>query len=149
MPELTNNGNNNDTLDTLKTLSPDGEAPKTRIGTGQEAYQIWNNLWLADTDRAKRRTLVQGLVDGNPPYNPADLVAAGVSYRCNVNWGTAKAFLDNASGAFYDLFSESPTYVTVKLKKYEDKVTDENQVKWSNTVTEHFDWLLRYDDRFD
>lgn len=128
----------------LKTLD-DGKPPKTRIGTGDEAYQIWTNLWQADTDRSKRRTLAKGLVDGNPPFAPADLAAAGQSYRCNVNFGQARSYLENASGALYDLFNEAPTYATVMS----NKGTEDDQIKYSRSITEHFDWLMRYEPRFD
>lgn len=148
MPDEDNNFNenaNNVSDDMLKTLNNDGKPPETRIGDGDQAYQIWQRLWVADGDRAIRRTRVKGLVDGNPPYNPADLEAAGQAYRCNVNFGTAKAYLDNAAGAFYDLFNEAPTYATFRTKKGTPDDIDKN----SRSVTEHFDWLLRYEPRLD
>lgn len=129
----------------LKTLNDEGEPPASRIGDGSMAYSIWIGLWQADATRSQRRTLVKGLVDGNPPYNPSDLASAGQSYRCNVNWGNARSYLDNASGAFYDLFNEAPTYATVRI----NKGSPDEQHQYSQVVTEHFDWLMRYDRRFD
>jgi hypothetical protein len=137
--------NNDNSDDMLKTLTSDGEPPKTRIGDGNQAYQIWQRLWAADGTRSQRRTLVKGLIDGNPPYNPADLADAGQSYRCNVNFGQARAYLENASGAFYDLFKEAPTYATVQI----NKGTPEQQHQYSQSVTKNFDWLMRYEPRFD
>lgn len=140
----TNITTNNVSDDTLKTLDYDGAAPKTRVGSGDQAYQIWTSLALADDVRSKRRTLVKGLVDGNPPYNPADLASAGQSYRCNVNWGSGKAYLDNASGAFYDLFKEAPTYAQIRI----NKGNPDEQERYSRSVTTHFDWLVRGEKTF-
>jgi len=137
------NGNNG-ADDALKTLDNDGSAPKTRIGDGNQAYSIWTSLWMADNDRSARRTRVQGLIDGNPPYKPADLVSAGRSYACNVNWGDAKSYVDNASGAIYDLITEGKTFSTVAVKR-----TKQDAVKYSESITANFDWLLRGDARWD
>lgn len=143
---ITGPSSSNDNSDNmLKTLDSEGEPPKSRIGDGAQAYSIWIGLWQADATRSKRRTLVKGLVDGNPPYNPDDLAAAGQSYRCNVNWRIAQSYLENASGAFYDLFNEAPTYAVIEI----NKGNPDEQHKYSQVVTEHFDWLMRNERRFD
>lgn len=132
----------------LLTLKYDGKPPESRIGDAIQARSIYQSMWQADEWRAKRRAMVKGLVDGNPPYRQSDLVAAGMAYKCNVNWRQSESYLESAVGAFYDLFNEAPTYAEIKLKKHKN-YSEEQLVDWSRIVTENFDWLLRYEDKFD
>lgn len=129
----------------LKTISDDGHVPTSRISTATDARNIYDSLYRADRTRARKRQLVSGLVDGNPPYSQAALKAAGRDYQCNVNWRVAESYLSNAVGAFYDIFQEAPTYATVRTKAG----TPEQVEAWSRSITVHFDWLMRYEPCFD
>jgi len=131
----------------LATLNPSGTPPETRISNALDAKQIFQNLWTADEGRARKRQLAKGLVDGNPPYRQGDLRAAGMDYKCNVNWRISESYLNAAVGAFYDLFGEAPTYATIRLKL--GKYSQEQIQTWSRQVTTHFDWLCRYEPSFD
>lgn len=137
--------NNYDPDDQLKTLSDSGRPPETRIATATQARQIYERMWQADVVRAKKRMLVKGLVDGNPPYRQADLTAAGRDNQANINFRIGESYFNNAVGAFYDLFSEAPTYATVKLKGPNKEQADQ----WSRIATTHFDWLCRFEPTFD
>lgn len=126
---------------TLDTISQEGRAPKTRVKTALQAKSIYDNLLRADMTRSKKRSLVKGLIDGNPPYRAADLKAAGMDHRCNINFRQSESYLNNATGAFYDVATEAPSRVTVKLKHKDPNVAS----VWSRIVTEHFDWLVKYE----
>lgn len=130
---------------TLDTLDDSGVVPVTRISNASQARTIWEALRRADELRARKREQVRGLVDGNPPYRQADLIAAGRDDKTNINFRQAEAYFNNAVGLFYDLFSEAPSYATVKLKVG----SDEERSKWSRVVTTHFDWLCRFEPCFD
>lgn len=130
----------------LKTLEASGSPPETRIGDANQARSIYQRLWRADLNyRAPKRALLNGLSDGNPPFRQRDLDNAGMSHRCNINFRVSKSYRSNGVGAFYDLFNEAPTYATIRLKKG----TPEQIESWSRTATMHFDWLCRYEPRFD
>lgn len=135
---------NNDTV-SISTLEDGGSPPETRIANANQARQIFEMMWRADEARARKRQLVKGLVDGNPPYRQADLRAAGQDYRANVNWRQAESYFNGAVGAFYDLFAEAPTYAAVRLNA--GNLEEQNQ--WSRSVTTHFDWLCRFEPCFD
>lgn len=116
------------------------EVPKTRISSASQAKSIYDRLVTADDKgRSQKRARVRGLVDGNPPYRASQLKAEGRDYQCNVNWRTAESYFNNATGAFYDTFSEAPSYATIRLKL----PTDADSEYKSGCATEHFDWLLR------
>jgi len=137
--------NNTDSDTNLKTLQETGAPPETRIATALQARSIYERLWSADTVRAKKRQMVKGLVDGNPPYIQGDLDAVGRSNQANINFRIAESYFSNAVGAFYDLFSEAPTYASIRLKGTNPETSDQ----WSRIATTHFDWLLRFEEGFD
>lgn len=130
----------------LNTLDDSGRPPETRIGDATQAKSIYQRLWRADLNyRAPKRARLNGLSDGNPPYRQSDLDNAGMSHRCNINFRVSKSYRSNAVGAFYDLFNEAPTYATIRLKAETPELISER----ARVATMHFDWLCRYEPRFD
>lgn len=131
--------------DGLKTLDPSGAVPDSRTGNASDAQALAQTLIKADILRSNKRAMVRGIVDGNPPYKQADLVKAGRAGQCNVNWRIAESYLNSALGAFYDIFSEAPTYATVQTRYG----NTDDQERWSGIITKHFDWLQKKDTSWD
>lgn len=134
-----------DALGSLKTLDESGSPPMTRIGSAEQARNMVLGLIRNDENRARKRALVKGLVDGNPPYNPGKLKEAGRATACNVNWRIAESYLSAALGAFYDVFNEASTYATVETAYG----PEENRPQWSRIISEEFDALLKAEPGFD
>lgn len=131
--------------DGLQTIDEDGRVPATRMESAQDVSARVTQLLASERNgRSQRRAMVKGLVDGNPPYKPADLRKAGRAQACNVNWRVAEYYLNMARYAFYDVFSESPTFPTVTT----DFGTPSQRGKWSRIITEEFDYLIRQDKRW-
>lgn len=130
----------------LETINPSGTAPETRLADAQSAREILTKLVSADSLRNETRAKLRGLVDGNPPYNPAELRKNNQAYRTNVNFREAESFLQLAQSAFYDVFAEVPTYATVKTNYGNDP---EKRDEWSKIITEEFDRLQKLDKDFD
>lgn len=102
-------------VDGLKSLErPDATVPACRIRDAMALQNYVQGFIDNDDKRNKVRALVQGLVDGNPPYSPAKLRAAGRPDACNVNWQTAWSYMTQAQGIFFDLFAEAPTFFTAE-----------------------------------
>lgn len=130
----------------IRSLDDDGSIPETRLADADAARNLVTQLIYADNAvRAEKRARVKGLVDGNPPYKKSALRAAGRADACNVNWRKAEAFLNNALGAFYDIFAEATTYATVTT----GFGTEQQRPIWSDIITEEFDRLMREDRLFD
>lgn len=130
----------------LENLSPSGRPPETRLADAQSARDILTKLVSADQLRNETRAKLRGLVDGNPPYNPAELRKNNQAYRTNVNFRESEAFLMMAQSAFYDVFAEVPTYATI----HTDFGTDpDKKDEWSKIITEEFDRLQKLDKDFD
>jgi len=69
----------------VMTVSPDGR-PMTRFLTAEGVYNTLNAMLLSDAADAQRRALIQGMIDGNPPYRQSELQKAGLGELVNINW---------------------------------------------------------------
>lgn len=136
--------NNSNTLP-LSNIDEKGNPPESRIESASSVSSLVEQMIHSDNERARVRAKVKGLVDGNPPYSPAKLRATGQSYRANVNFREAEAFFSISLTAFYDIFSETPTYATVRTSHG----TDSERSVWSRIITEEFDRLQKKDREFD
>lgn len=130
----------------LENIAPSGRPPETRLADAQSARDILTKLVAADELRNNTRAKLRGLVDGNPPWNPAELRRNNQAYRTNVNFREAEAFLQLAMSAFYDVFAEVPTYATVRTSF---GVDPDKRDEWSKIITEEFDRLQKMDKDFD
>lgn len=136
--------NNSNTLP-LENIDASGKVPESRINSADSVCSLVDQMIRSDEERARIRAKVKGLVDGNPPYSPAKLRATGQSYRANVNFREAEAFFSISLTAFYDIFSETPTYATVRT----NHGTDSEKSLYSRIITEEFDRLQKKDREFD
>lgn len=125
--------------DTLATISQDGQVPETRMKDARQVQDYCRRLIDNDEKRSWKRSRVNGLVDGNPPYRASKLREAGRAEACNVNWNISRSYMEAAVGAFYDLFSEAPGYITVRT----DFGNDEQKETWSNIISEEIDRVFR------
>ncbi len=119
----------------LATLKPDGEPPECRMRRADRVQDFVQQLINAATKRDKVFALVDGLVDGNPPYNPKTLRDAGTKGRCNANWGTGRAYWESAAGSFYDLSAEAPGTVEISTSFG----NDETRVVYSREISRQAD----------
>lgn len=126
----------------LNTLDESGNAPVSRISDARCAKEIVDNLVSAAEKRNYVDSQVSGLVAGNPPYRPSELRKNAQSWRTNVNWRIAEAYLATALTSYWDVVSTCPTYCTVETEFGDDP---QKQQKWSEIITEEFERLNRED----
>ena len=69
----------------VMTVTPEGR-PSIRFLTAEGVYNALNAMQMSDNADAQRRALIQGMVDGNPPYRQVELTKAGLGDMLNVNW---------------------------------------------------------------
>ncbi len=128
----------------LKSLGDNGAPPKTRVTDPAHVRDMFARAVEANKRRERLDALVKGMVDGNPPYEQAKLTAAGRRHQANFNNGEAEAFFGVAQTAFYDLFSEVDRLTNCTV---DDTVAEAN--KFTDIVSEEFDWLLKQNDGLD
>jgi hypothetical protein len=127
-------------------LNPDGSVPNTRMGhPGDVVNRVMTFKEADEKTRSRKRSLVRGLVDGNPPYKAAQLKEVGRKDACNVNWRIAESMFNMASGAFYDVLSEVPMPARIRVKAKNPRDAD----KWSKIVSEEYGKTLKRDRSWD
>jgi hypothetical protein len=96
---------------------------------------------LVDDDQiaSYRRAQIQGIIDGNAPYNEQQLKEMGQADRVNVNWGHAEAKVENAVIPYFDILTSVGTYATIKTKYGNDMGKRE---EWSRIISEEFHNML-------
>ena len=129
----------NATYDTaLPTLTESGKPPVSRVTSADQVRNLCQAWMRNDQWRAEKRARVTGLIEGNPPYRATDLRNAGRADACNVNWRMAEAYEEAAKGAFYDVFSEAPTFASIDMPQ-----RPEDTINRSSVVTYAFHRLLK------
>lgn len=132
--------------DQLLTLGQDLGVPKTRMKDAQAVQDFFRRCIDDDEKRSKKRALVNGLVDGNPPYRRGDLLKANRADACNVNWNIARSYLEAATGAFYDLYTEAPGYFSIRTAFGK---TDEEKEESSRIMSMEADRIISMDQVWD
>lgn len=102
--------------DGLSDLTASGEPVVSRLGTPDQALTFCNSVVRNDVIRDRRRVRNQGIIDGNPPFPPAALAAAGRGTESNINWRDAKGYITNAWTPYFDLTTEVPICIDGDLE---------------------------------
>lgn len=131
--------------DSLLTIGQDGKVPDCRMKDARQTQDFARRLIDNDTRRSYKRSRVNGIVDGNPPFKLSLLRQANRADACNVNWGIPRSYLESAVGAFYDLFSEAPGFITFRTSYG----TPEQRNQWSNDASALANDIIKKDTVFD
>jgi len=123
----------------LETITPEGVVPETRMKSARDTQDFVRRLIDNDSKRSWKRSRVNGLVDGNPPYKMSKLRDAGRADACNVNWGNGRSYLESGAGAFYDISTEAPSIITFRTAHG----TPEEKEAWSNTISAEADRIFQ------
>jgi hypothetical protein len=122
----------------LATLDENFDAPSSRIGNADDAYNYCYDVIQADIQRSEFRTHVQGLIDGNAPYRKIN------RDRTNLNFRQATAIITQFKVPYYDLLCEVPLLFEIETTfgKSEER-SDWNQImseEFHRMVTSYEDW---------
>lgn len=102
----------------LQTTTPQGTPSMRRLATPAAARSLFNRM--VDEDMrggAQHRAIIQGMIDGNPPFSDEVLEEMGMGNSINVNFLTMRANLDARAGAGHELFAEVPSIIDCKPLK--------------------------------
>jgi hypothetical protein len=93
-----------------------------------------------DGDASFNRAAVQELKDFVPPYDPADLAKRRMSDRFNVNFGLVASYINEAVGAYHDLFTSPPALVKIVL---DPDVDADKKDSWAAIMSEEWTKMFR------
>ena len=123
----------------LKTISSDGDVPESRLTDPYEVQQFVQRMIIRDSKRSFKRSRLNGLVDGEPPFSRAKLRDMGRSEATNANFGGARAYMESGTGAIYDLATETPGLFDVQTSYG----TADQRVEYSRTMSAEADRILK------
>lgn len=131
----------------LKTLDANGKPPKARLKSAKQAQDIFLSLKEAAQPRLTKASVIQGMFDGNPPYNPTKLRQHGQGWRPNFSTLEGPARKESAKTPYYDLFSSASMYSMATTRATEKEGLD--GVEAGGIRSEEFDAMLRSWPNFD
>lgn len=117
----------------LATLDEKLIAPKSRIGTAVEATGLVMDMINADEKRALYRTHINGLIDGNAPYQKTS------RDRTNLNFRQASAIMNQFQTPYYDLVVEVPLLWDVQTSFGQS----EERSDWSQIISEELHRMVQ------
>lgn len=123
----------------LATLDQDGNAPETRINNASHAWNIANNLRLANIGRENKRIRIYKAYKMFPPTGYSKLAEKRLPWQSDVNYGQLGFIVDNQKSSYYDVITERQACCTIKTKYGNEK---ERLVNTEN-ITTAFDQALR------
>lgn len=104
----------------LALLDDKGKAPKARATSAAAIRGIYNKLLIDDEASAVARVRVQGMKDGQPPYNSAALHAQGQSSRANANFLQGTKIIQKVCNGFNDIIFSVKTLLSVDTELGEE-----------------------------
>ena len=128
--------------DKLQTVDDKGNVASKRILNATSAWNIFKRCLDEDSNiGAVQRAKVQGLIDGNPPYNPQQLKQLGQSWRSNVNFREAESIRDGNTAAYFSLLFDTPNFISVKVRQPKDLLNDVTE-DWGHVIAEEYTDLM-------
>jgi len=129
--------------DTISNVLPDGSPPKARIANVTAARSVYDDCVIDQEPVAKVRARIRGLVDGNPPWDPAELRRLGQGWRTNFNAREAEAIIDTNSSALWEMTHD--TFVVARFIPVDPEASysPENGLDYGDILSQEYTRTLK------
>jgi hypothetical protein len=97
-------------------------------------------------DHAKRiylYSLIQGLIGGNPPYDPIELRQHGLAHISNFSTLDGTSLYEKAGLAYWNLLNQTEHIVKFKIKLPMEIPEKGDGAKWADIMARNFDYVIR------
>jgi hypothetical protein len=125
--------------DPIVPVQEDGKLLRTRLKDAVAGRIAYERMRKADEGSARNRTRIQAMLDGEPPYDQADLERQGLGELCNVNWGQGEQLLSVATSPYIDLLESVDIFITTPV----DFGDPQMRAEWETVISEEFTRMLR------
>ena len=125
--------------DPIVPVQEDGKLLRTRLKDAVAGRVAYERMRKADEGSARNRTMIQAMLDGEPPYDQADLERQGLGELCNVNWGQGEQLLSVATSPYIDLLESVDVFITTPVDFGDPQMRSE----WETVISEEFTRMLR------
>lgn len=121
------------------------DAPHNIIQTISGAKALYYNARGEHLKRIDLYAAIEGLIAGNPPYNPTELAKFKLSHISNFNNLDARALYERGALAYWNLLNESQYLCKFELKQTAllEEATGDNLIEWAEAMSEHWDAVVR------
>lgn len=121
------------------------KAPHNIIQTISSAKVLYYNARGEHLQRISLYAGIEGLIAGNPPYDPSELARYKLSHISNFNNLDARALYERGALAYWNLLNESEYLCQFELRKTSllATATGDNLVDWANIMSQHWDEVVR------
>jgi len=121
------------------------KAPHNIIQTISSAKVLYYNARGEHLQRINLYAGIEGLIAGNPPYNPTDLAKYKLSHISNFNNLDARALYERGALAYWNLLNESEYLCKFEIRKTPllASATADNLVEWADCLSRHWDGVVR------
>lgn len=118
----------------------------SRVKDGASARALVQQVSKEDAGRSKDRALTKALLNGAAPFSEKYRRDNGLNWTANLNFMEGRAAVDSARVPYYQLFSAVKHYADCATAYQPEHPEHE---RWGDTITKHFDALLKGWDQFD
>lgn len=112
--------------------------PKNIIQRVSGARTLYYKYRSEHLKRIQLYSQIEGLIAGNPPYNPQDLEKHGLSHIANFNNLDGRSLYERGALAYWNLLNE-----TEYLASFTLTVPDQRKVQWANTLARNWNLVVR------
>jgi len=122
----------------VQTSADNFKADPSVVKNVQAARSEYYTLRSKHLKRISLYKEIEGLIQGNPPYSPSQLKAAGLQHIANFNDMSAKALIERAALAYWNLL-----YNAEYLTKFTIRIDDPEATHWAHLMAKNWDFAVR------
>lgn len=115
-------------------------SPENVVMSPQAALTIYKRLKHAHRQRCWNYERIQGMIDGNPPYNPREMARAGLTDMSNVNWKDGESVFSSVALAYWSLFNDVENIAEFHVDFGDDEAL---KAEWGRVLAEEWDKTIR------
>lgn len=123
----------------LKTITEDGNVPKSRLRNASQAFEIADKLDKDDEKRRKKRSRIFKAYNRFAPSDYSTLFKDRPAWVSNVNFGMLAFVVDNNLSSFFDMVTERVTAAEITTTYGKPK----DRAEFSEHISQAFDKVLR------
>jgi len=118
-----------------------GTPVRKRIASAEVARSIYDSTMQASRLRVARLARIKGTIDGNPPWDSAELTRLGQGWRANFSTREGRAAVRQSADANWELHCEVPTLIEVSMSPIAAQtlgIPPEVRERWCNIVASEY-----------
>lgn len=93
--------------------------------------------------RINTMSQIEGMISGNPPYNPYELKKLGLSHIANFNTMEPRSLYKRTALCFWNLINEAESLITFELKYPGMRGRSPELVKWQDIMAKNWTELVK------